>query len=164
MKRKDPTEKEAKFIEEVLRTGNASKSALAAGYSSKSIDSRAYRLMHENPLVAKKLEEARKEVLKKMVYTLETAMKELDRAISFAYETKNANALAKMLEHRSKLHGLLIEKHDVRQSGFVLDLTGIQTSISHSIDAQTINAQIVTAAITHEKEEETEEEENELFT
>lgn len=55
-------------------------------------------------------------------YGLKEAVSEVDRAITFAYEQENPNAIAKLLEHKSKLYGLLVEKIDVKTT--FIDLKG----------------------------------------
>lgn len=55
-------------------------------------------------------------------YGLVEAVAEVDRAIQFAYEQENPNAIAKLLEHKSKLYGLLIEKVNIQTS--FIDLAG----------------------------------------
>lgn len=55
-------------------------------------------------------------------YGLKEAVSEVDRAITFAYEQENPNAIAKLLEHKSKLYGLLVEKIDVKTT--YIDLKG----------------------------------------
>ncbi len=61
--------------------------------------------------------EKRREVIRaENDYTREKAMDELEATMKFARETKNAGALAKAVELRTKLAGLLIERRDVRQA------------------------------------------------
>ena len=55
-------------------------------------------------------------------YGVKEAVQEVDKAISFAYEQENPNAIAKLLEHKSKLFGLLVEKIDVTTT--YIDLKG----------------------------------------
>ena len=55
-------------------------------------------------------------------YGIQEAVKEVDRAIQFAYDKENPNAIAKLLEHKSKLYGLLVEKIDVKTTH--IDLKG----------------------------------------
>ena len=55
-------------------------------------------------------------------YGLKEAVSEVDRAITFAYEQENPNAIAKLLEHKSKLYGLLVEKVDIKTT--YIDLKG----------------------------------------
>ena len=55
-------------------------------------------------------------------YGVKEAVQEVDKAISFAYEQENPNAIAKLLEHKSKLYGLLIERMEVKAT--YVDLKG----------------------------------------
>lgn len=55
-------------------------------------------------------------------YELKDAVKEVDKAILFAYECEHPAAIAKLLEHKSKLYGLLVEKIDVKTT--YIDLKG----------------------------------------
>lgn len=55
-------------------------------------------------------------------YGLVEAVKEVDKAIDFAYQKENPNAIAKLLEHKSKLYGLLVEKVDIKTT--YIDLKG----------------------------------------
>lgn len=55
-------------------------------------------------------------------YGIQEAVKEVDRAIQFAYDKENPNAIAKLLEHKSKLYGLLVEKVDIKAT--YVDLKG----------------------------------------
>jgi len=58
-------------------------------------------------------------------YNLQAAMRDALRAEKFAIDTGNANALAKVIEHKAKLHGLLIEKHDHRMAAnFQINIDG----------------------------------------
>lgn len=59
-------------------------------------------------------------------YNAEQAMLEAEEAMQFARETENANAFVKAIELRSKLKGLLIEKHQVQQVGFQINIGGIE--------------------------------------
>lgn len=55
-------------------------------------------------------------------YGLAEAVKEVDKAIAFNYDIENGNAIAKLLEHKSKLYGLLVERVDVKTT--YIDLKG----------------------------------------
>lgn len=55
-------------------------------------------------------------------YGIKEAVSEVDKAIQFAYEQENPNAIAKLLEHKSKLYGLLVEKIDIKAT--YIDLKG----------------------------------------
>ena len=120
--------RQERFVAEYLKDGNASRAAVAAGYSPKAAKDRGWNLLHESPAVMNALEIARKEVAEKSKYNLEKAMNEAQEAIDFAKQTENANAYVKAVELRSKLNGLLIEKHDVRTVGFSINILGVSNS------------------------------------
>lgn len=80
--------------------------------------------MAHTPIVKALVAEAQKAVQAKINYGLEQAMQEAQDAIEFAKKTENANAYVKAVELRTKLNGLLVEKLDVRQSGFTLNVHG----------------------------------------
>lgn len=138
MKTKPLTERQKKFTQEYLKTGNKRKAALAAGYSAKNLDHVGFKLTHKHAVVSKVIAEAQKEVQKKMAYTLESAMRECDDTISFARETENANAMAKAVELKAKLNGLLVEKHE--HSGAALQIQ-INRFDSGSTSPKVIDAQ-----------------------
>lgn len=54
---------------------------------------------------------------------------ELDSAIRFARETRNANALGKLLELKGKAHGLIIDKAENKNlnAGLRINIVGIET-------------------------------------
>jgi hypothetical protein len=111
--------KEQIFVATFAKTGNVTQSLTAAGYSTISgIGTDILRRPH----VKAAIEAARLKVQNKIAYGLERAMTEAEEAIEFARQTDNANAYVKAVELRSKLNGLLVEKVDVRQSGFVLNI------------------------------------------
>ena len=49
------------------------------------------------------------------MYDLEAAVAETDHAIAFAYSKGNPMSVAKLLEHKAKLHGLLVDRLWVRE-------------------------------------------------
>lgn len=59
------------------------------------------------------------------VHNLEKAMAEAEEAMRFAKETENANAYVKAVEHRAKLNGLLVDRQEVKQVGFTIQIAGI---------------------------------------
>lgn len=120
------TPKQATFVAEYLKDSNGTRAAIAAGYSPRNARHQAWELLHKQPSVVEALEETRKASAKKAEYNLDTAMKEAEEAIEFSKNTKNANAYVKAVELRTKLNGLLIEKHDVRHAGFQLIISGIK--------------------------------------
>ena len=50
----------------------------------------------------------------KTLYTVETAMTELDAAMAFAETHKSAMALSRLIEIRCKLNGLLVERLEIK--------------------------------------------------
>lgn len=57
---------------------------------------------------------------------LADALREAQEGIAFAILTRNANAYAKLVEHRAKLKGLLVDKIDLRsQVAFTVMIGGI---------------------------------------
>lgn len=116
--------KQRAFIKNYVTHGSALRAAKEAGYSIKSSSDAAFRLLR-NKQVKQMIEEARIVSVKETGYTLAKAMEEAKDVMDFAKETENANAYAKAVELRSKLNGLLVEKHDVRQVGFHVNVGGI---------------------------------------
>lgn len=114
--------KQAQFVAEYFRNGgNQARAAVLAGYSASNAKEAGYALM-QIPAVKAAIDEARKGWAEKAGYNLEAAMQEAQDAILFAELTENANAYVKAVELRSKLNGLLVEKIDVRQSGFQINI------------------------------------------
>lgn len=138
--------REMRFVQEYLKDGVATQAAIRAGWSAKSAKSQGYEILHR-PRVRAEIEKARTQALEIGVYNLKAAMLDTQAAIDFARETGNATALIKAVEHKAKLNGLLIERHDVRQSGFVIQISGIHDAPSQivapseviAIDAAPVN-------------------------
>lgn len=66
-----------------------------------------------------------KKILK--TYGVKEAMKEIEEACDFARFTKNATALANLLQLKAKINGLIIDKMDHRVSGnFQINIGGIR--------------------------------------
>jgi len=74
------------------------------------------------PEVQKLLELAHVNAQLEGQYGRKEAVAEVDKAIAFAYQQKHPAAIAKLLEHKSKLFGLLVEKIDVTTT--YIDLKG----------------------------------------
>ena len=65
----------------------------------------------------------------KKAYGLEAAMSEIDEAMEFARFTRNATALANLLQLKAKINSLIIDKVDHRMSGsFQINISGINSS------------------------------------
>jgi hypothetical protein len=94
---------------------------LSAGYGKAYAQAAASRV-GKIPSVKKALESIRAEFRSRTLYGLEEAVSEVDRAVSFAYGRSNPQAVAKLLELKSKLHGLLIERLHIKEE--IIDLRG----------------------------------------
>lgn len=145
------TERQAKFVAEYCKHGIVQTAALAAGFPKSTASQYGARLMRESPAVMAAIAAHRKDLQAQGKYNLENAMKEADEAIEFARETENANAYVKALELKSKLNGLLVEKHDHRVASFRLNIGGINDEKPPLTDEQLIET---TSARTEEQDEE----------
>ncbi len=117
--------RQARFAAEYLKHGNGEAAAIAAGYTENNAAWTADNLLKNCPGVIELIAQSRKAVAVEGTYNLKTAMKECEDTMELAVKTENANAYAKAVELRSKLNGLLVEKHDVRQVGFHVSVGGI---------------------------------------
>jgi phage terminase small subunit len=125
MATRELTERQQKFVSEYLKDENGTRAAKVAGYPENGAAQQAHRLLKKTPVVIDAIAQAKKDFSTKHEYTLDKAMKEAEAAIEFAIQTKNANAYVKAVELRTKLNGLLVEKHDVRQVGFNIVIKGV---------------------------------------
>ncbi|SFP63827.1 terminase small subunit [Frateuria terrea] len=106
------SQKQRLFIAELQKGANGADAAKAAGYSPHAAKFQAYRLM-QNELVRAELDKVRQNLAAATEYNGERCMAELDSAIAFAKEHKQANAVVKAVELRARLAGLLRDKLDV---------------------------------------------------
>src|SRR6476646_10621062 len=77
------------------------------------------RLMAK-PKVRQMLDEFRNELRDKAMYDAEACVKEIDKAIEFAYQRGNPMSIAKLLTLKAELYGLLVQRIEV----VPLDLAG----------------------------------------
>ena len=126
--------KHALFVAEYLRNGNnGTQAAIAAGFSPRNARTHAADLL-KMATVAAAVDAARKAITEKIPYNAETAMAELADAMVFAKKTDNATALARCVELRSKLMGLMVDRQDVRQiGGFQIRIEGIEADKAEPI-------------------------------
>lgn len=113
-----------RFVAEYLKCGVGSQAALAAGYKKSGASAAASALL-QNPLVRAELERVRSSVLEEAKYNYARAMGECDEGIAFARETENAAAMAKFVELKTKLSGLLVDRSEVKQVGFQINIGGL---------------------------------------
>jgi hypothetical protein len=118
----DLSPKHLKFIEAYVATSNMKMAATIAGFS----PTNASHLIKQ-PAIKKALDAIREKSLIVSSWNLEKAMIEADQGIAFARETGNANAFAKFSELKAKYNGLLIDRMDVRQANFEINVLGLGT-------------------------------------
>lgn len=130
-KRKTLTPREITFIGEILAGQSNRQAAIAAGTPSTNASQWATKAL-ARPQVAAALEKQRGKFMDKVsataVHTLEQASKAFDDAIEFAIKTENASAYVRAVEMRAKLHGHMVDKHDVRVGHFEINISGIHNS------------------------------------
>lgn len=134
--------RERKFVEEFLKHGHQTRAALAAGYAKSRAQSDGSNLVRKNEEVKAALAEARNKSVAAASYNIQAAMEEADQAIQFARETENANAYVKAVELKSKLNGLLIEKHQHQVANFQLNVEGI-----HDVPAEVVGSVVTTSTV-----------------
>lgn len=118
------TLRKRKFVQEYLANGgNAAAAVRAAGYAPTHASHQGWLLVNKDEAVKAEIERAHQELAERTDYRAEKAMEELGEVITFARETKNATAMARAVELRMKLAGLLVEKVDMNVSGTV-DIVG----------------------------------------
>jgi hypothetical protein len=107
------TPKQQKFIA-AWQTGiDGTHAAIGAGYSRKSARYTAYHLLNENAAVMAEVAKVRGQLAEDAKYNGEKCMAECDEGLAFAKATNNANALARLIELKAKLTGLLVQKIDL---------------------------------------------------
>lgn len=84
------------------------------------------------------LEKAATQSVTLAAYNADVAMNECESAILFAKETGNANAYVKAVELKSKLKGLLVEKVDMRQVGFQIQIGGITDKPEKVVESEVV--------------------------
>jgi phage terminase small subunit len=114
---------QARFVAEYVKDGNATRAAIAAGYTEKNAKNTGYGLL-QKPAVQAAVDEARDKLALATGYNLRAAVEEIDQKIQRAEAAEQYTAVAKMLELKLKVHGMLVEKHEVRAQGLILNIQG----------------------------------------
>jgi hypothetical protein len=73
------------------------------------------------------IKDAQDKLRREANFNAERAMSELDAAATFARETKNATALARVIELKAKLAGLLDTKDKGPATAFQININGLDT-------------------------------------
>ncbi len=106
----------------ILAGLSGSEAARRAGYTEAGAKHRAYHLLHADPKTKQAIEEGRRLLAESTGYDLAQAMTEADEALKLARDSGNAMAFTKTVEFRAKLHGLLVDKHEIQLE--LPDVTG----------------------------------------
>jgi hypothetical protein len=118
------SEQELVFIKAYLKCGTYTGAALAAGFSDTQARAKGHLMAKRKP-VAAAIAAAQTAVAKETKYDLLEAVKQMDLDMAQARKDKQLSALAKMHELKMKAHGLLIERVDLRQNGFNVNILGL---------------------------------------
>jgi hypothetical protein len=132
---KQMTPRQAKFVAEYLKGKSGAEAARAAGYSPGAARTRAHEFLNEHPLTMAAVAQAREALRTEANFNAENAMRELNDAMEFARQTKNATALARCIELRAKLSGLLDVKDKGPTAAFQINISGIDTPAPISVSA-----------------------------
>jgi phage terminase small subunit len=108
--RKTLTPRQMKFVAAYISGKGGAESAREAGYSPANARGRAYELLNENKTVMAAIAEAQEQVRKEANYNSERALEELKDQIAKATDAKQYSAVARLVELKLKLSGLLDAK------------------------------------------------------
>jgi len=138
--------RKAAFVKHYLEHGNGAQAAIAAGYSPRrtAAKSRAWVLLNRDDKVMRAVKLAQHTLADATQYDAQAAMKELETAMQFARDTNNATALARCIELRAKLTGLMIERHHV-ETGEGSLAEALETARARVAAAKTIEGEKVEA-------------------
>lgn len=117
--------REAQFVKNILSGVQPGEAYARAGYQNKNPSTGAKIMQCQNPRVIQALKFGRRELAMTTGYTALAAVKELNETIDFAKQTENATAMARAVELKMKLMGLLVERHEVKQANFNISIGGI---------------------------------------
>jgi hypothetical protein len=112
------TPKHASFVKFYLESCSGTDAARKAGYAERSAAQEATRLLKRLDVRAA-VDEAHATLADAGIYDLQRAMAEAAAGIRFAEATSNANAAAKLIEHRARLNGLLVGRVEIATVNFL---------------------------------------------
>jgi hypothetical protein len=118
------SDQEQIFIKAYLKCGSYTGAAREAGFSDTQARAKGHLMAKRKP-VAAAIAAAQTAVAKETKYDLLEAVKQMDIDMAQARKDKQLSALAKMHELKMKAHGLLIERVDLRQNGFNVNIVGL---------------------------------------
>lgn len=105
----------------VQNGGNGAQAAIAAGFKPHSAKHRAWSLL-QRPDVQAAISAGRERIREDYRYDTERAMKDLDDAIKFSRETKNATAMCRAIELQARIAGVLSDSLSLKVNS--IDLGG----------------------------------------
>ena len=114
------TARQSRFVSAYVAGASAAEAARQAGYGPGYSAKAAKYLLH-HPSIAAAIQEMHMDLTKKTLFDVEQAVLECNTMIDFAQSKNNAMAAAKLLELKCKLHGLLIERVEVKPSVDIRD-------------------------------------------
>jgi hypothetical protein len=88
----------------------------------------------QHPAVKQAIQTAHAELREKAMYDVEQAVLEIDKAVVFGYTQKNPMSVAKLLELKSKLFGLLVDRVEISTVDLKGSLLAAQTRVLNAID------------------------------
>lgn len=150
----DLNERQRRFIEYYMTGISGAAAARKAQYSKNNAGHIACDLL-KNPDVIAEIDRIRNLSSITAKYNYEAAMAEADECVRFAKLTENANAMVKAVELKTKLTGLLVEKHEVKHSGFSISFVGIappRSVIENSNQLESSNPNILDATVVKESD------------
>lgn len=112
------TLKQQKFCEEYAASGNATQSAIAAGYSPKT----AYSIGEENlrkPDIIAEIKRLSQRATKARIMKIEERKERLSK---IAWNSFDENAVIRSIEALNKMDGLYIQKHEVQVTRSLADI------------------------------------------
>lgn len=116
-----PLKHQSFVAEYVVNGGIGTAAAVAAGYAPNSAKHTAYKLLRR-PEIKAAVDEARQRIKDAGMYDVDRAMAELYEVIRFARETKNATAMARAVELRARIAGVLTDNINLRTT--TVDISG----------------------------------------
>jgi hypothetical protein len=134
------TFRQMKYAASVAGGASPREAAIEAGYSAKAARTQGYKLL-KDPKVQAYLSELRKSIRESAGYGVEQAMAELDECMKFSVSTKNATALARCVELRAKLHGLMdTTKAGGDTASFIISINGLREPLGSGTPQASITA------------------------
>ena len=104
--------REAKYIDAIIRGLGKTDAAIAAGFSPSTAKHSVHRI-HNRPRVQAAIQKAQEEVRKQAVYDTASALREIDSTILYAREKGSAISIAKLLDLKCRLCGLIVDRAHV---------------------------------------------------